>query len=188
MMDGAIRWLANVISGRYRHWNDTHNQAFNELWSKWEELEEPARTIIREILVSSLTISSHLASPDEADPILEIDPLELDISFYRKIHRLHLAVLCGLFTGLNPQFQSTLREALHHMEALDATSQTWFEEARVDSSEGPKELAWSLWEEIQELCYGSDPGPDPTGRYQYSTIFLTAGGGAFKNIRTALKQ
>ncbi len=107
-----LRWIRNVLSGRYRDWNDVHNQTFTEIWEQASALPPPGREILTDLLVSSLSICERLVGPDAPNPLLKVDFRHLNIDQFRRLHAAQTAAMAGTYAAINPQFRRSIEQGL----------------------------------------------------------------------------
>jgi hypothetical protein len=181
-----IRWLSNVLRGRYRHWNDANHRNFAVIWQRAELLSQQNRSVFQEFLVSSLTLVDLLLGPDKGhDRLLHRDPLSISPEQFVRLHYIHLAGMAGLFAAVNPNLQESLKAGVQLLANNDKGAVSLFEEFACGLADlitaGP-----NLWCHITTSVGGEVSAAPTVDAYPYTVVFGAAAADAYRAARNKL--
>lgn len=186
-----FKWIGNVLSGRYAHWNATNNAVVKELWERSERFPDELRQLIfRDFVTSSLLVVEYLLSPDKATEVLGIDggrlirqdPLQMGREQFWQLHGLLLQCMAGLFIKLNPWLAEAIKDGL---ATLTRVSPEDSEIMRFIESLEQFDLAPvgpEVWRRIVEIV-GSDQGVTALEAYPFTMLLGGVLTDSFREIR-----
>jgi hypothetical protein len=59
-----FKYLTNVLTGRYAHWNSTNNAVFSEIWQHWDKVEDTAAPYLKQFGTSALNTLEKIIGPN----------------------------------------------------------------------------------------------------------------------------
>lgn len=175
-----FRWLKNVVSGRYRHWNEAQNRTFTGLWEAASALPPPASEMLQAFLVSSLSLCDRLLGPDSPDPLLRVDVRDLAATEFRRLHAAQTGAMAGTYAAINPHLRSTLRDGLSAVFPADPTAGRLFEAAAGETPPNLASLGPVVWAECLSITSASDRPLG--GSYEYPMLFGTMAARSFAEL------
>ena len=118
-----LTWIGNVITGRFRHWNNTNNAQFTKLWERCAHLSPAMQIVFEEFLLASLSLVDLLLGPDKGRArLLRIDSLNVAQEQFVRLHCVQIAFVAGQYAALNKSMRSYIEDALKAVTASDAAS------------------------------------------------------------------
>ena len=109
----AFSYLANVFSGRIRHWTTAHNVTLSQQWAKVEKLSPPFDGIFKQFLVAAgIVVESFFGPNRKSEKILKVDLRMISSRQFEELYSLLLAYFCFMLYTVNPFLKEQLRETL----------------------------------------------------------------------------
>ena len=59
-----FRYVSNVVTGRFAHWNTTNNAMVSEIWKHWDKVEDRAVPYLKQFTTSALNTLENLVGPN----------------------------------------------------------------------------------------------------------------------------
>jgi hypothetical protein len=169
-----ITWFSNVISGRFRHWNDTNNAYVSALVERAQQFPPAIEPLFIQLTAASYVVVDSLVGPDQGRKrIIKKDSKQITAEQFRSLHHLNIWTFMALFGYQNPQFRDSffaackdfigiqenekrVAQAVLQMEKLDVAticSALFPEITRVLDYEGGSILDWLLLTPSFSLAY-----------------------------------
>lgn len=186
-----LKWIGNVVSGRYAHWNAANNDQFMVLMERAESLGQPCCTVIRKCLLTSYTLVDYLLGPDKGkDRFLDIDLLSVGSHQFLQLHQIQLAGMAGLFSGINPSHRLALLEGLGLVTGGDPVATAVFEELYREFSDlqSAGRKLWNLMSGVIGKNVSVLRLPAELGWYPYALFFGKVASLSFEEIRNKLRD
>ena len=142
--------------------------------------------MLREFLVSSLSLCDRLLSPDSSDPLLKVEILSLDSDDFRALHALQVATLAGLFAAINPRFLEDLERGLLTVFPSEPAPGRVFRQVASESPPDLASVAAVVWTEL--LTITEAPDRPVEGPYAYAMFLGAVAERAFAEIRAQLSS
>ena len=145
-------YLADVVSGRIRHWNETNNVIIKELWGKVENLPKPFDLVLRHFLVSAGIVVESLVGPNRrSKQILDIELKKISIQQFRHLYSVLLAYFCFMFYVVNPflkeQLQRTLLEIVAEPQSVLKLLRSLERIGKLDMAR----LSGEVWDKVVDV-------------------------------------
>ena len=104
-----IRYISNVLSGRFRHWNDANNPHVSVLFERAKALPSSLQPLFAGFTVASHCLVIELLGPSKGNKrIIKIDPKDVTSEQFRSLHHLNIWTFAGMFVQQNPGFLETI--------------------------------------------------------------------------------
>lgn len=103
-----ITWLSNVVTGRFKHWNEANTSYVTELVERAKAFPPAIAPLFVQFTAASHAVIDSLLGPDKGRKrIIKIDPLRIKPEQFQALHHLNLWTFVALFVQQNPQFRDS---------------------------------------------------------------------------------
>ena len=104
-----ITWLSNVVTGRFRHWNDANNTHISALFERSKEFPPAIESLLTQFTIASYIVVDSLFGPDKGNKrIIKIDSKNITAEQFRSLHNLNIWTFVALFGLQNPQIRDSV--------------------------------------------------------------------------------
>lgn len=104
-----FKYLLNVLTGKYAHWNTTNNVIVSEIWGHWDKVEEDAVPYLKQFVTSALNTLDNLIGPNSrmgfSKDLIDVKTLNQE-DFYKAY-----LLLLWYFTLLLPSTHAKTQDA-----------------------------------------------------------------------------
>lgn len=179
-----LRFIGNLLRGRYRHWNNHNNRYIAELWRRTEQMPSPISKVMQRFVVCSVTVVEQLIGPD-TDRLLDIDPLHLQSAQFAKLYGVVLEYLVGTFVKINPTLKDDLLGALVILTGLNPTRSRMLNFAMSENGIDAGALGREAWQCVLEVtgCSEHEPTKPMFNGYSFTVFIGSMAVSAFEDVR-----
>jgi hypothetical protein len=177
---GLLKSLADALSGKTLHWNNTNNAVVSELWGRLPEVSPQLGEFFKAAIVGAGSVVERLFFPKSlARPILSSDLRRLDKRDFEEIYKAALWLLAFKLHRANPQLSDVIAADLSMIlggEPGPGTIAEAFSLLLQCEEASPGSAALQGWKRICEVSRQSadDAGQQYDFAEYSSRIFLMA--------------
>ena len=103
-----INWISNVLSGRYRHWNDENNTYVNDLVERAKQFPPAIKPLFTNFTMASYGVVESLIGPDQGrHKIIKKDSKKINGQQFQSLHHLNIWAFISIFCHQNPKFRDS---------------------------------------------------------------------------------
>lgn len=185
VMTNPLRYLRNVLTGRYRHWNTEHVPLVATLRQRVRELPPFERSVLLGAVVASTLLVNQLLGPDAGKRrLLRADARRLTQQEFWHIYFLLMSAFLAIFLHKADLFESRLafEIALAHLFHHDPTGDEFycrFSEKLKDAG-NPSAAFFYQYGEISR--FAGEPRPSLASDLERPMLFITAMGSGIETM------
>ncbi|HEX3131680.1 MAG TPA: hypothetical protein VH394_30365 [Thermoanaerobaculia bacterium] len=180
-----LRYLRNVATGRYRHWNTEHVPLVQTLHQRVRELPSFERAVLLSVVVASVLVVDQLLGPDAGKgKIMRADARQLTRREFFHIYFLLAAGFLAIFLSKadlsehRAVLEGSFAHLFHHDPARDESYCKFSE--KLKNSDHPSAAFLYLYSELS--CLAGEPGPSEAKDLARPGLFVVAMGSGSKTM------
>jgi len=108
---GILQYLADVVTGRLKHFNDIAQPVIGKLWANSGRLNRTAESIFRNFIVAAALVVEPLLLPHVRLRVI-IPIKKIEINEFRQLYYVLLSYFAFLFYTLYPSMKEDVKDAL----------------------------------------------------------------------------
>lgn len=184
---GLFRYVYNVVTGQFAHWNDTNNRIVSSLWERVESLDPPQEAIYRHFVIGASLCVDYLLSPSKGeDRILDKNPRNVDFNQFRELYTLLLSSMARTYEALNPSLSADIRSGYKEVTGTKLEGGPMPLSRNEDGDPDLSHIATEIWGSVVEIVE-SDQGDTTLEAYPFITLYLTVLSDAFEDINNQIR-